>query len=116
MNLGSPLKTCPAPELIAAMNPASAYSQDQVLDLLPAYPRACVRDTLHSLIDKGIVWRNNSTKGAIRYSVLDGERLQEAIERKTTRGETPAWMKTDLTGYDANNARFCELCMATRKA
>ena len=102
-------------DLIDVMAHGKAYTQDDVMDLLHDRPRAAVRDTLHALVDKGIVWRHAVKNSRVTYSLLQGERLQEAIERKTTRGETPAWMKTTLNGYDANNARFRELCIATRK-
>ena len=112
---GRQSETVSQEELISAMVENYEYTQDQVMNLLHDRPRAAVRDTLHALVDKGIVWRHAVKNSRVTYSLLQGERLQEAIERKTTRGETPAWMKTTLNGYDANNARFCELCIATRK-
>jgi hypothetical protein len=101
-------------DLIDAMDPNYEFTQDEILDLLPDRPRAAVRDTLHALVERGVVWRNAS-QARIKYALLTGERLQEAIERKTSRGETPAWMKSNLVGYDAAHTRFYELCMTVRK-
>jgi DNA-binding HxlR family transcriptional regulator len=104
-------------ELIAVMQENKEYTQDQVMALLADRPRASVRDTLHSLVDRGIVWRENRTKNdsRVRYTLLEGEALREAIDRKTTRGETPAWMQSDLIGYEATNKRHQELCMTVRR-
>jgi hypothetical protein len=119
MKLGvSAPKTVPQQILIDAMQADVTYSQDEILDLLPDYPRACIRDTLHMLVDKGVVWREGRRSGKntlVRFSLLEGEALRETIDRKTTRGETPAWMRADLVGYQANNDRFRELCMSARK-
>lgn len=118
MKLGSTPKTVPQQELIDAMQVGTIYSQAEVMDLLPDHPRVAVRDTLHVLVEKGIVWREArkaNKDDRVRYSLLQGEALQEAIERKTTRSETPAWMKATLTGFDAQNTRFREMCEATRK-
>jgi DNA-binding HxlR family transcriptional regulator len=100
------------------MSPGAAYTQEQVMDLLPEHPRACVRDTLHMLVERGVVWRDGrggNKDARVRYSLLEGKDLREAVERKTTRGETPAWMKATLTGYEAENARHRALCMTVRK-
>jgi hypothetical protein len=51
----------------------------------------------------------------VRYSLLEGDALREAVERKTKRAETPEWMKANLTGYEAPMRRHYELCMTVRK-
>jgi DNA-binding HxlR family transcriptional regulator len=101
-------------ELIAVMQENKEYTQDQVMALLADRPRASVRDTLHSLVDRGIVWRNAS-QARVKYALLEGEQLREAVDRKTTRGETPAWMQADLIGYEATNKRHQALCMLVRR-
>jgi DNA-binding HxlR family transcriptional regulator len=121
MKLGSSTaKTVPQQELIDAMTPDTIYSQDQIMDLLPNHPRAAVRDTLHVLVGKGIVWREGRRSGSsksviVRYSLLEGDALREAVERKTKRAETPEWMKANLTGYEAPMNRHRALCMTVRK-
>jgi hypothetical protein len=111
---GRQSETVSQEELISAMVENYEYTQDQVMNLLHDRPRAAVRDTLHALVERGIVWRNAS-QARVKYALLEGEQLREAVERKTTRGETPAWMKATLTGYEAQNARHRELCMTVRK-
>ena len=115
MKLGSTPKTVPQQELVDAMDPRKAYSQEQVMSLLPNHPRVCVRDTLHILVERGIVWRNANKKGAIRYTLLQGERLQEAIERKTKIMQPPEWMRKNLTGYEQSQNSFRDLCLLVRK-
>jgi hypothetical protein len=118
INIGSTPITVPQQDLIDAMSPDRTYTQEQILDLLPGVPRACVRDTLHLLVDKGVIWRegrNASKTDRVKYILLVGEDLRETIDRKTTRGETPAWMGANLVGYQANNDRFRALCMSSRK-
>jgi hypothetical protein len=101
-------------DVISAMVSNYEYSQEEVCDLLPDSPRTAVRDTLHKLVDRGIVWRATA-RSPIKFILLEGERLQEAIERQTTRGQTPDLMRAQLTGYDATHRQFRELCMLTRK-
>jgi Fe2+ or Zn2+ uptake regulation protein len=115
MKLGSAPKTVPQQELIDAMDPRKAYSQDQVMDLLPGQPRVCVRDTLHILVERGVVWRNANKKGAIRYTLLQGEKLQDAIEKKTKVMEPPEWMRKNLVGYERSQNGFRDLCLLARK-
>jgi hypothetical protein len=50
----------------------------------------------------------------VRYALLEGDALREAIERKTKRSASPAWMHANLAGYDAEQRRFRELCMKAR--
>lgn len=101
-------------DLIDAMHANYEYSQDEIRELFDDRPRAAVMDALYALVAKGAIWRATA-RSPIKFVLLQGERLQEAIERKTTRGTTPAWMTQNLAGYDSNNARFRELCMSTRK-
>jgi hypothetical protein len=101
-------------DVIDQMVPNYAYSQDEVCALLPDSPRTAVRDTLHKLVERGIVWRATA-RTPIKFILLEGERLQEAIEQKAERGRTPDWMTRNLTGYDAAHRNFRELCEATRK-
>jgi DNA-binding HxlR family transcriptional regulator len=118
MNIGSAPITVPQQDLIDAMSPDRTYTQEQVMDLLPGVPRACVRDTLHLLVDKGVIWRegpNASKSDRVKYALLVGEDLREAVERKTKRAETPEWMKANLTGYEAPMNRHRALCMTVRK-
>jgi DNA-binding HxlR family transcriptional regulator len=119
MKLGSSTaKTVPQQELIDAMMADVIYSQDQIMDLLPNHPRAAVRDTLHTLVGKGVIWREGRRSGKsviVRYSLLEGDALREAVERKTKRADTPEWMKASLTGYEAPMNRHRELCMTVRK-
>jgi phage-related baseplate assembly protein len=100
-------------ELIGAMVPAYHYTQDEVCALLHESPRSAVRDALHALVAKGIVWRD-ATTSRVRYALLEGDALREAIERKTKRSASPAWMNANLAGYDAEQRRFRDLCMKAR--
>lgn len=98
--------------LIHVMNGKKRYTQEEVCALLPDRPKMAVRETLAALVDKGVIWRDAS--GArVRYSLLEGERLQDAIERKTIYGPSN-WVAT-ITGYDAAQRQFRELCETTRK-
>lgn len=103
-------------ELAEAMQPGRAYSQDEVMGLLPGRPRACVRDTLYLMVDKGMVWRNSSKRGAIAFQLLTGEDLREAVESKAAVMKPPAWMRKDLVGYAAEQNRVRDLCMSVRKS
>jgi hypothetical protein len=89
------------------------YMLDEVFALLHDRPRAAVRDTLYALIAKGVIWRD-STTSRVRYALLEGDALREAIERNTKRSVSPAWMNASLTGYEAEQRRFKELCMTAR--
>jgi DNA-binding HxlR family transcriptional regulator len=102
-------------DLISAMVENYEYTLDEILNLMDGSPRAAVRDTLHALVEKGVVWRNATSHSRVKYALLEGDALREAVERKTTRAETPAWMRNSLTGYDAKNKRLRELCMTVRK-
>ena len=101
-------------EVIEAMKQGTEYTQEEVCELLPDRPRSAVRDTLHTLVQRGIVWRATS-RSPIKFMLLEGGRLEDAIERATTRGATPEWMKRDLKGYDSANRTFRDLCMLVRK-
>ena len=102
-------------ELAEVMQPGTLYSQDTVLDLLPGRPRSCVRDTLHLMVSKGQVWRHNQ-RGAVTFQLLEGQALRDAIDKKTTSIEPPAWMKKELTGYgDWLSRRTQELSVTVRK-
>jgi hypothetical protein len=107
-------KTVSHQDLIDVMVPNYEYTVEEVVDLLPDSPKTSVRDTLMSMVDRGIVWRNAS-QSRIKFALLEGERLQEAVERKTTRLEVPAWMTRDLIGYTAAQNAYRELCMTVRK-
>lgn len=96
-------------EVLDAMNPRKRYTQDEVCALLPHRPKMAVRDTLATLVNKGIVWRDASGS-RVRYSLPDAKQL---IARKTTIG--PSNFGTTLTGYDASHRQFRELCEATRR-
>lgn len=101
-------------DLIAAMRANKRYTQDQICDLFPDRPRMAVRDTLNSLVNKGVVWRDGA-ETRVRYALLEGQQLRSAIERMTTRETTPAWMSSTLAGYDASHQQFRALCEATRR-
>lgn len=101
-------------DLIDALDPNYQYTQDEICDLLHDSPRTAVRDTLHALVAKGVIWRD-ATTSRVRYALLEGESLREAVERKMTRSATPDWMRKNLAGYDASHRQFRELCMVTRK-
>lgn len=101
-------------DLIDAMHANYEYTLDEVLDLMDGSPRSAVRDTLHALVDKGVVWRN-AANSRVKYALLEGEQLREAVERKTTHLRTPDWMRASLSGYDATHQRFRSLCEATRR-
>ena len=101
-------------DLIDAMVPNYEYTADEVADLIPESPKMSVRDTLNLLVDKGIVWRNAS-QSRIKFALLEGEALREAVDRKTTRLEVPAWMTRDLVGYEAAQNAHRSLCMTVRK-
>lgn len=102
-------------DMIDALDPNYEYQIDDIFAIFHDSPRACVRDTLYALVDRGVIWRNTSSHSRVKYALLEGDTLRDTIERKTIRGELPDWMKTTLTGFDAQNARFRELCMSTRK-
>jgi hypothetical protein len=106
--------TVSAQDLIDAMVPNYEYTVEQVVDLLPDCPKTSVRDALHALVSKGAVWRNASSS-RVKFALLEGERLQDAIECKTSRLETPEWMRRNLVGYSEASSRFRELCMLVRK-
>jgi hypothetical protein len=101
-------------ELAQVMKPGVAYSQDAVLDMLPGRPRSCVRETLHLMVSRGQVWRNNQ-RGAVTFQLLEGDELRNAVDKATTVLEPPVWMRRNLTGYSAEQDRFRSLCMVTRK-
>lgn len=101
-------------DIIGAMNPNYEYSQEEICDLLNDRPRTAVRDSLHKLVDRGIVWRATA-RSPIKFILLEGECLQEAIEQKTSRGKVPEWMARSLSGYDAQHRNFRALCELTRK-
>lgn len=107
-------ETVTCDELALAMTPGIEYTQNEVVELMHGRPRTSVRETLQHLVDKGIVWRH-AVRPHIKFSLLEGAALREAIASKTQAAETPAWMRAQLTGYDSANARFKALCMATRK-
>ena len=115
INIGRQPETISPQELAEAMKPGRAYSQDEVMGLLPGRPRACVRDTLHVMVQRGMVWRNNSKRGAITFELLEGEALREAVESKTKRLEPPAWMRANLTGYEQSQNSFRDLCLLVRQ-
>ncbi|MCA7945621.1 hypothetical protein [Burkholderia vietnamiensis] len=101
-------------DLIDAMLPGRSYTQDEVVSLLPDRPRTAVRETLNTLVNKGLIWRDASdarTSG-VRYSLPDGDALRAAIERKATPPQQS--FAATLTGYDASIRKFRELCMVTR--
>lgn len=106
--------TVSAQDLTSAMVPNYQYSVEQVCDLLPEFPKMSVRDALHALVAKGVIWRDGSTS-RVKFALLEGQALREAVERKTARMEPPAWMSKNLVGYDASNRLFSELCMTVRK-
>lgn len=101
-------------DMIAAMDPNYQFTLDEIFALLHDRPRAAVRDTLQALIAKGVIWRD-ATTSRVRYALLEGDALRDAIERNTKRSASPAWMLSNLSGYDAQNRRFRSLCMAARK-
>jgi hypothetical protein len=101
-------------DLIAVMKPNKRYTQDQICALLPDRPRMAVRDTLASLVNKGLIWRDGAAT-RVHYALLEGEKLREAADRLTTQAATPDWMRSSLTGYDATHQRFRSLCETTRR-
>jgi hypothetical protein len=101
-------------ELIGAIVQNYRYTQDEICDLLHDSPRSAVRDALHALVAKGVIWRDSVSHSRVKYALLEGDALREAIERKTKRSASPAWMHANLAGYDAEQRRFRELCMKTR--
>lgn len=101
-------------DLIDVMKRNKRYTQDQICALLPDRPRMAVRDTLSSLVNKGLIWRDGAAT-RVHYALLEGEQLRETVDRMTTRTEAPDWMRANLSGYDASHQRFRDLCMATRK-
>jgi hypothetical protein len=107
-------ETVTCAELALAMTPGVEYTQNEVCDLMFGRPRTSVHDTLRQLVEKGVVWRQ-VLRPHIKFSLLEGAALRDAIASKTQAAETPAWMKSNLTGFDAKNARFRALCMTTRK-
>jgi hypothetical protein len=100
-------------DMIAAMDPNYQFTLDEIFALLNDRPRAAVRDTLHALVAKGVIWRD-ATTSRVRYALLEGDALREAIERKTKRSASPVWMHRNLIGYEAEQRRFRDLCMKTR--
>jgi hypothetical protein len=50
INIGRQPETISPHELADAMQAGRAYSQEEVMGLLPGRPRACVRDTLHLMV------------------------------------------------------------------
>jgi hypothetical protein len=100
-------------DMIAAMIASYSYTLDEIFALLNDRPRAAVRDTLHSLVAKGVIWRD-ATTSRVRYALLEGDALREAIERKTKRSASPVWMHRNLIGYEAEQRRFRDLCLKTR--
>jgi hypothetical protein len=100
-------------DMIAAMIASYSYTLDEIFALLNDRPRAAVRDTLHALVAKGVIWRD-ATTSRVRYALLEGDALREAIERKTKRSAPPVWMHRNLIGYEAEQRRFRDLCMKTR--
>ncbi len=115
INIGRQPETISPQDLAEAMKPGRAYSQDEVMGLLPGRPRACVRDTLHVMVARGMIWRNNSKRGAITFELLEGEALREAAESKTKRLEAPEWMRKNLVGYERSQNSFRDLCLLARK-
>lgn len=107
-------ETVTCDELALAMTPGVEYTQNEVVELMHGRPRTSVRETLQQLVDRGVVWRH-AMRPAVKFMLLEGAALRDAIDRKTTPAETPAWMRSNLTGYDAEHRRFRELCMSTRK-
>ena len=91
-------------DILDAMRASRRYTQDEVCALLPERPKMAVRDTLATLVNKGIVWRDAS--GArVRYSLLEAKQIDA---RKTTIG--PSNWGATLKGYDASLRQFRELC------
>jgi hypothetical protein len=115
INIGRQPETISPHELADAMQAGRAYSQDEVMSLLPGRPRARVRDTLHLMVQKGMIWRNNSKRGAITFELLEGEQLREAIDSKTKRLDVPDWMKNNLVDYERSQNGFRDLCLLARK-
>lgn len=64
-------------DLIDALDPNYQYTQDEICDLLHDSPRTAVRDTLHALVAKGVIWRD-ATTSRVRYALLEGESLRES--------------------------------------
>jgi hypothetical protein len=106
--------TVSAQDLIDAMVPNYEYTVEQVVDLLPEFPKTSVRDALHALVSKGAVWRNASSS-RVKFALLEGERLQDAIDSKTKRLDVPDWMKNNLVGYERSQNGFRDLCLLARK-
>jgi hypothetical protein len=111
---GHQKETVTCDELALSMKSGVEYTQNEICALMHGRPRTAVRETLQQLVDRGVVWRH-AMKPAVKFMILEGSALQEAIDRKTAPMETPAWMHATLVGFDAENARFRDLCMATRK-
>ncbi|WP_446903050.1 hypothetical protein [Burkholderia sp. YIM B11467] len=101
-------------DLIDAMLPGRAYTQEEIVNLLPDRPRTAARETLNALVNKGIVWRDASDARAtgVRYSLPDGDALRAAIERKAAPPQQS--FGAPLSGYDESIRKFRELCMTTR--
>ncbi|MBN3822298.1 hypothetical protein G3O00_01525 [Burkholderia sp. Ac-20384] len=98
-------------DLVDAMLPGHGYTQDEVCDLMPDRPRSAVRDTLNTLVGKGLIWRDAS-ESRVRYSLPDCDALRAAIEHKATPPQQS--FGAPLTGYDASIRKFRELCMVAR--
>jgi DNA-binding HxlR family transcriptional regulator len=101
-------------DLIAVMKPNKRYTQDQICALLPDRPRMAVRDTLASLVNKGLIWRDGAST-RVHYALLEGDALRSAIDRLTAHATPPDWMRANLQGYDESHRQFRDLCMATRR-
>jgi DNA-binding HxlR family transcriptional regulator len=101
-------------DVIGAMKPKRRYTQDQICALLPDRPRMAVRDTLASLVNKGLIWRDGAST-RVHYALLEGDELRRAVDRMTTHATPPDWMRSNLVGYDASHQRFRSLCESTRR-
>lgn len=101
-------------DLIDAMMAGKQYTVDEVLALMPDRPRMAVRDTLNSLVNKGLIWRDGA-QTRVRYALLEGQQLRSAIDRMTTHATPPDWMRKNLAGYEASHRQFRSPCEATRR-
>ncbi len=100
-------------ELLESMKPERAYTGEQVCALLCDMPKCAVKETLYTLIEEGKVWQDRS--GAkVRYMRLSDAQLKAMQPSKADVCDTPAWMGSTLTGYEAWVAKHRDLAMMTR--
>jgi hypothetical protein len=102
-------------ELLNSMCPEYAYTQDEVFALLYDMPKCAVKEALYTLVEDGKVWRDRSGS-KIKYTCMSDTQLTAIQERKADVCDTPAWMGSKLTGYEAWIAKHRDLAMMTRRA